>query len=189
VKWGFCDLGLPVTKYIFWGILVATSIFAAIPHSFVAAHLGDPGLLSYGSTVLLGATLYVCSIGHIPVVAALIAMGANPGVALTFLLSGVATNFPELVSISRLLKVRVALLYAGGLICVSVLAGILVNVLPIAVQPALAVNEPGSAVSIAKSITIVVPDVIARGSAFFILALGAWSATMSLYKRVFPGTV
>jgi uncharacterized membrane protein YraQ (UPF0718 family) len=184
VNWGFYDLGLPVTKYIFYGILVATTIFLAVPASFVAAYLGNPGLLSYGSTVLLGAAMYVCSVGHIPVVAALIAMGANPGVALTFLLSGVATNLPELVSISRLLRLRVALLYAGGLICVSVLAGILVNVLPVDVKAVLATQEPNPAAGIARSITIVVPDALARGSAFFILALGAWSASLSLYEML-----
>lgn len=183
MKWGFMDLGFSVSKYIFYGIAIAALIFVLIPHWFIAKYLGDPGLLSYGGSVTLGAVMYVCSVGHIPVVAALMAMGANPGVAMSFLLSGVATNLPELIAISRLLRPKVALIYSGGLIGVAVLVGVLVNTVLTDFKPVYAVDENSTVISIAKSINIVMPGFISEFCAMVILVVGVWSAGFSLYKR------
>ncbi|MDO7204721.1 permease [Paraclostridium bifermentans] len=47
--------------------------------------------------------MYVCAVGHIPFIAALVASGASPGIAITFLIAGAATNLPELISMYKVI--------------------------------------------------------------------------------------
>lgn len=189
LKWGFFDLGMGVTRFIFYGVLVATAIFVLLPHHLVSDYLGSPEMLSYGGSVLLGAVIYVCSVGHIPVVAALIAMGANPGVAMTFLLSGVATNLPELISISKLIRFKVALIYAGGLIITAIVVGMAVNFLLMpGFTPVYVIDESSTAITLAKNLNILIPRPLSAACASFILMLGVWSTLTTFSKRFYKRT-
>lgn len=189
LKWGFFDLGIGVARFIFYGVLVATTTFVLLPHHLVSDYLGSPEVLSYGGSVLLGAVIYVCSVGHIPVVAALMAMGANPGVAMTFLLSGVATNLPELISISKLIRFRVALIYAGGLILTAMVVGMAVNALLMpGFTPVYAIDESGTAITLAKNLNIPIPRPLSAACAFFVLVLGLWSTLATFYNRFYKRT-
>ena len=180
LHWGFFDLGLSVSKYIIYGILFAAFIFTIIPAWVVPKYLGEPSVLSYGGSVLLGCIMYVCSVGHIPVVAALIAMGASPGVAITFLLSGVATNLPELIAISRLMKPRVACLYCLGLVVASVIAGIVANAIVLPdFTPIYSVSEENTVLSLASSLDVKPPQLLSQLCAIIILMLGGFSILTS----------
>ena len=188
LRWGFFDLGLSVGKYIFYGILLAAAIFTLIPQWFVADYLGDANVLSYGGSVLLGAAMYVCSVGHIPVVAALMAMGASPGVAIAFLLSGVATNLPELVSLSRLIKLRAAVVYAGGLIVASLITGMVVNaVLPPGAGVPRTVVESQNLLDLAHTVDVQPPQFLSVACAVLVFALGVWSAGRPLWSKFAAG--
>lgn len=185
LHWGLFDLGLSVSKYIIYGIMIAALIFTIIPQWVIAKYLGEPNLLSYSGSVLLGTVMYVCSVGHIPVVAALMAMGASPGVAITFLLSGIATNLPELIAMSRLLKPRVALLYAGGLIFTSVMVGLAVNALLLPdFVPIYSVDESSNVIVLAKSMDLNPPNVLSQLCAVIVLGLGVWSITRGWVQRM-----
>ena len=63
--------------------------------------------------------MYVCAVGHIPFIAALVASGAAPGAAIAFLMNGAATNLPELISIYKLVGKRTAAIYCGGVVAFS----------------------------------------------------------------------
>jgi hypothetical protein len=128
-RWGFAELGLMVSRYVVVGMLLAGAIIALVPQSLIQAYLGDPGALSLGAGAILGAIMYVCAVGHIPFTAALVASGAAPGLALTFLMTGAATNAPELLSIWKLMGRRPAIIYSGLLVLASFAVGAIANAL------------------------------------------------------------
>jgi hypothetical protein len=66
-------------------------------------------------------------VAHIPLVATLLAAGAAPGAAVVFLVTGTATNLPELIALYKTIGKRVVVLYAGMLIALSFVAGLAIN--------------------------------------------------------------
>ncbi len=129
LHYGFTDLGLVVSKYVVIGAFFAGAVFALVPASFIDRVLGDPGMLSLGSVAVLAAAMYVCAVGHIPFVAALVAAGASPGIAITFLMAGAATNLPELISMNRLIGKRATIIFASVLVAAGIGVGYVTNLL------------------------------------------------------------
>jgi uncharacterized protein len=127
IEWGFKDLGVMTGKYIVFGILLAGVIIATVPQTYIQRYLGAPGLISIAGIAVLGAVMYVCAVGHIPLVAALVASGAAPGIAITFLMTGAATNLPELISIYKLIGRRAVVIYALMLTLLSMAVGLFTN--------------------------------------------------------------
>ena len=127
--WGFMELGVMVSRYIVLGVLLAGLIITVVPKEIIQEYLGNPGMISLAGIALLGAIMYVCAVGHIPFIAALVAGGAAPGVAITFLMTGAATNLPELISIYRMIGKRATAVYAVTMIGMSILIGYIANVL------------------------------------------------------------
>ncbi|WP_038002281.1 efflux transporter SaoE [Syntrophorhabdus aromaticivorans] len=127
LEWGFQDLGAMTGKYIVFGIILAGVIIAVVPPQYIQHYLGDPGMISVLGIAILGAVMYVCAVGHIPLIAALVASGAAPGVAITFLMTGAATNLPELVSIYKLIGKRAVAIYVGMLTSLSIAVGFFTN--------------------------------------------------------------
>ena len=82
-------------------MLIAGLIFNVFPQSAIQTYLGNPGFVSLFGITVVAAFMYVCAVGHIPFIAALVASGAAPGVAITFLMAGAATNIPGLVTIEQ----------------------------------------------------------------------------------------
>ncbi len=103
LKWSFGELALTISKYVVMGMVFAGFITTIFPNSIIQKYLGNPGLLSLGSIAILACVMYVCAVGHIPFIAALVASGASPGIAITFLIAGAATNLPELISMFKLI--------------------------------------------------------------------------------------
>ncbi len=127
LQWGFLDMGVAVSKYVCVGMLLAGLILVMVPPAFIQQYLGNPGLISIAGVAVLGAIMYVCAVGHIPFIAALVASGAAPGLAITFLMTGVATNLPELISMYKLIGRRAVLIYSSVLISASFLVGYMTN--------------------------------------------------------------
>jgi uncharacterized membrane protein YraQ (UPF0718 family) len=126
-KWGIFELGTMVGKYIVFGVLLAGILIVATPQHLIQGYLGSPGMISIFGIAVLGSLIYVCAVGHIPFVAALVATGAAPGVAITFLMTGAATNLPELISIYKMIGKRAVLLYSGLVVFSSMVIGWLAN--------------------------------------------------------------
>ncbi len=76
---------------------------------------------------LIGLPAYVCASGATPLVAVLLAGGLSPGAALAFLLTGPATNVSTFGLLGRLHGRRVAFLFSGTIIAVSMVLGFVVN--------------------------------------------------------------
>jgi uncharacterized protein len=129
LAWGFMELGTMVSKYIVLGIFLAALIMTLIPKALIQEYLGNPGMISLAGIGLLGSVMYVCAVGHIPFIAALVAAGAAPGAAITFLMTGAATNLPELISIYRMIGGRAVAIYTVTMVGASMLIGYVTNVL------------------------------------------------------------
>jgi hypothetical protein len=158
MEWGFRDLGVQVSKYVVPGILLAGLITAVVPSSLIQRYLGNPGLISIGGVALIGTVMYVCAVGHIPFIAALVARGAAPGVAVTFLMTGAATNLPELFSIYKLIGKRAAITYNVGVVGMSLIAGYITNrLLTPGFTPYFSLSAGRQAINVAGKLTLTSP--------------------------------
>ena len=77
--------------------------------------------------LLIGIPLYICASSSTPIAAALILKGVSPGVALVFLLAGPATNITSIAVLAGLLGKRATALYLLSIAVVSVLCGLAVD--------------------------------------------------------------
>ena len=127
LKWGFEDLAVQTCKFILVGVAFAALFLAVIPAPLFQSYLGSPGVISLIAVTLLGALMYVCATGHIPFIAAMLSAGAVPGTALAFLLAGVSTNLPEILSIWKLIGKRAVLIYTGMVVVFGLIIGYGVN--------------------------------------------------------------
>jgi uncharacterized membrane protein YraQ (UPF0718 family) len=127
LRWGFSDLGPTIAFYMLIGVLIAGVIAAFLPPSWVDTYLRESHIVALLAAAVLGASIYVCAVAHIPLVATLLAAGAAPGVAIVFLVTGTATNLPELIALYNTIGKRTVILYAVSLIIGAMITGLLVN--------------------------------------------------------------
>ncbi|MGB5201728.1 MAG: permease [Sedimenticolaceae bacterium] len=127
LRWGFTDLGPTIAFYMAIGVLLAGIIAAFLPPAWVDTYLRESSGMALLAAGVLGATIYVCAVAHIPLVATLLATGAAPGVSIVFLVTGTATNLPELIALYNTIGKRTVVLYASSLIVGAMIAGAAVN--------------------------------------------------------------
>lgn len=159
LRWSFTELSVTISKYTVSGMLIAGFLFTIVPQSFVQDYLGNPGMISlFGITVVAG-LMYVCAVGHIPFIAALVASGAAPGVAITFLMAGAGTNIPELLTISRTIGKRAMLMYFGMVVLISNTVGYITNrLLMPGFVPVLDFDRTSKTIQQANKLIIALPD-------------------------------
>ncbi len=80
LRWGLFELGPTLGLYLGVGILLSALVMAFIPAGWISHYLGGTSPGSPCRAVRRGAVIYVCAVGHIPLVATLLAAGASPGV-------------------------------------------------------------------------------------------------------------
>lgn len=158
LKWSFGELALTISKYVIIGMLVAGFITTVFPNSVIQKYLGNPGVLSLGSIAILSCIMYVCAVGHIPFIAALVASGASPGVAITFLIAGAATNLPELISIYNVIGKRAVIIYSTTLTICSLVIGYITNKLLIGSSNFTTFENTQGSIAIANKIMINIPE-------------------------------
>ncbi|MDK2562175.1 efflux transporter SaoE [Romboutsia sedimentorum] len=158
LKWSFSELALTISKYVIIGMLVAGFITTAFPTSIIQKYLGNPGVLSLGSISILACIMYVCAVGHIPFIAALVASGASPGVAITFLIAGAATNLPELISMYNVIGKRAVIIYSTTLTSCALIIGYITNKLLVGSSVNMDIETSKASIDIANKIMINIPD-------------------------------
>ena len=127
LRWGFVELGPTIAFYMSIGVLLAGVIAAFLPPSWVDSYLRESSGTALLAAGILGASIYVCAVAHIPLVASLLASGAAPGISIVFLVTGTATNLPELIALYNTIGRRTVILYASSLIVGAMVAGVAVN--------------------------------------------------------------
>ena len=158
LKWSFSELALTISKYVVLGMLVAGFITTVFPSSIIQKYLGNPGVLSLGSIAILACIMYVCAVGHIPFIAALVASGASPGVAITFLIAGAATNLPELISMYKVIGKRTVAIYSITLTICSLIVGYITNQLLMGRASSINLEAKKESINIANTIMLNIPD-------------------------------
>lgn len=187
LQWGFRDLGAVVSKYVILGMLLAGLISAAVPPAFFQNYLGNPGLISIAGIALLGTIMYVCAVGHIPFIAALVASGASPGVVITFLMTGAATNLPELISIYKLIGKRAAAIYVTGTTIFSIVVGYATNFVLQGYNPFSHFQHNEQLVGAANWLVLSTPTAVNTVCSLIIVCLGLyslWPKITALYAKI-----
>jgi uncharacterized membrane protein YraQ (UPF0718 family) len=85
-----------VLRWLFFGIVLAALIQAAVPTEIFAAWFGAT-LLGLLATLVAATVIEVCSEGSVPIAADLMTRAAAPGNAFTFLMAGAATDYTEIM--------------------------------------------------------------------------------------------
>ena len=127
LRWGLTDLGPTIAFYMTIGVLLAGLIAAFLPPAWVDSYLRESSGTALLAAGVLGASIYVCAVAHIPLVATLLATGAAPGISIVFLVTGTASNLPELIALYNTIGRRTVVLYATSLIIGAMIAGVAVN--------------------------------------------------------------
>ena len=127
-RYGFINLPQDIGKSLVIGLIIAGLITALIPKEFFTAYLNNT-FLSMLVMLLVGLPLYVCSTASVPVAAAFLQMGVNPGAVLVFLITGPATNAATITIISKILNKKSALIYLTTIAVCAFVAGIVLNLL------------------------------------------------------------
>jgi hypothetical protein len=155
-------------------------LFTVVPQGAIQRYLGDPGMVSLLGITVVAALMYVCAVGHIPFIAAIVASGAAPGVAITFLTAGCATNIAELISIRKTIGKRAVTLYAVSVIIMSQIGGLLANILLPNFQPVLDFDKATNSISSANAFLVEFPEWVQTICSLVLVGY----ALVALYKIV-----
>ena len=158
LHWAFTELAVVISKFTVSGMLIAGLLFTVVPQGAIQRYLGEPTMVSLLGITVVAALMYVCAVGHIPFIAAVVASGAAPGVAITFLTAGCATNIAELISIRKMIGKRAVALYAVSVIILSQIGGMLANILLPNFQPVLDFDKVTNSISSANAFIIDFPE-------------------------------
>lgn len=159
LHWSLTELSVTISKYTVTGMLIAGLLFNIVPQSFIQEYLGQPGFVSLLGITIVAALMYVCAVGHIPFIAALVASGAAPGVAVTFLMAGAGTNIPELLTIAKTIGKRAMVLYFGMVVVISNIVGYITNrLLMPGFVPVLNYDQTQHTISNANKMIVVMPE-------------------------------
>lgn len=130
MKYAFVDFLDDIALWLFIGLVLAAGISAIIPDDFFTMHVGNK-YLSMLIVLLVSVPLYVCATSSVPIAAALMMKGLNPGAALVFLMAGPATNAATVTVIGRTLGLKALTGYLVSIIGGALFFGILIdNFLP-----------------------------------------------------------
>jgi uncharacterized membrane protein YraQ (UPF0718 family) len=120
------DIWGDLAGWFFVGLAVAAAITVFVPDDLISRHLGG-GFSAMLFMLVAGVPMYICATASTPIAAALILKGVSPGAALVFLLAGPATNVTALAVIVRILGKGGAAVYLAGIAVVSVICGLVVD--------------------------------------------------------------
>lgn len=110
LEYGFVTLPRDIGAALLVGVVIAGAIAALAPPNEWRPYLGG-GIFSMLLTMALGIPIYVCASASVPIAAGLMHLGASPGAALAFLVSGPASNAATVATIWKLLGPRSMMLY------------------------------------------------------------------------------
>lgn len=117
------------------GLMVATTILVFTPSQWVQGIAANPGPMAILSVILLAIPAYTCSVPALIIASSLIAKGADPSVAVAFLIAGPATNLGELNAIRVGLGLRAAGYYFLAVLLLAVGASFAVSLLSFPAPP------------------------------------------------------
>ncbi|HPG38615.1 MAG TPA: permease [bacterium] len=124
--YAFVELLSDIGKWLLIGIVIGGLITWLIPPDFFQSTFTSRWQAML-LILLVSVPLYVCATGSIPIAAALMMKGLNPGAAFVLLLAGPATNAVTITVISRYLGKKSTLIYLSTLIISSMGFGFILD--------------------------------------------------------------
>ena len=128
LRYGFVVLPRDIAKPLLVGVAIAAFISALVPDDFFAEKLPG-GLLSMLIIMFLSIPVYVCATASVPIAAAMIMKGLDPGAAFVFLLIGPTTNAAGIATIWKILGQKTAVIYLLAVAGCALAGGLLLNLL------------------------------------------------------------
>ena len=127
VRYGFLTLPADIAGALLVGLAVAAGISALVEPGALANWV-EPGWSQILLLMAAGIPIYVCATASIPIAAALILMGASPGAAFAFLMTGSATNAATVSTVWKTMGRSVAIVYVGTMMATAFAGGLLLDV-------------------------------------------------------------
>ncbi|WP_457575021.1 SO_0444 family Cu/Zn efflux transporter [Desulfolithobacter sp.] len=174
IRFAVTDLWGDLAGWFFVGIILAAIVTVLVPDDTISRYMGG----GIGSMLLMlgfGIPLYICATASTPIAAALILKGVSPGTALVFLLVGPATNITSLSVLLGILGKRATTLYLVSIAVVSVLCGLAVD----AIYLALGI----SATAVVGQAGTLLPAWLETGAALFLLLISIRPLGSTLVAR------
>jgi len=125
-KYAFVEFLQDISRWLILGLLLAAFISVAIPDDFFTTYINNPYLTMF---IMLGVSVpfYVCATGSVPIAAALMMKGVDPGSALVFLMAGPATNIATITVLGKVLGKKTLFAYLASIIGGALVFGLLIN--------------------------------------------------------------
>jgi len=162
--YAFGELWGDLAGWFFLGLLLAGVISVLAPETLFRGYLSG-GISAMLLMLAFGIPLYICATASTPIAAALIGKGVSPGATLVFLLTGPATNAATLTVLTKLLGRRTTMIYLAAIAVVSVLCGLALDSLYLALGI--------KATAVVGQAAELMPYPVRLGSALFLLAVSA----------------
>jgi len=103
-------------------------IHGVVPVDVLHAVLGSENPLAVPLAALAGAPVYISLSGMLPIAASLSEQGIAIGTVLAFVIGGAGVSIPNLILLNKLFKRRLLLVYAGTVVTIGVVVGVVFNV-------------------------------------------------------------
>jgi len=185
LKWGYEDLAVQTCRFMLLGTAFAALVLTFLPATFIRTYLSDPGLISLVAATFIGALIYACAYGHIPFVAALVITGTAPGIALAFLLAGVATNLLGMISVWKLIGKRAVFIYSSIVIVFVLIVGYAFNMFfADGFVPQFDQSQVARGAQIAGYFNLSFPESVKTACAAVISMIGLYSWAMYLRRQI-----
>ncbi|MDY6819072.1 MAG: permease [Halobacteriales archaeon] len=122
--WSFFIETLP---YLLVGMVIGALIHGVVPVSAIQAVLGPSNPVAVPLAAVAGAPVYVSMSGMLPIAASLSEQGIAIGTVLAFVIGGAGVSIPNLVLLNKLFERRLLAVYAGTVVTIGAVIGILFN--------------------------------------------------------------
>lgn len=123
--WSFFVETLP---YLIFGMMIGALIHGVVPVDVLHAVLGPENPLAVPLAALAGAPVYISLSAMLPIAASLSAQGIGIGTVLAFVIGGAGVSIPNLILLNKLFKRRLLLVYAGTVVTMGIIVGVMFNV-------------------------------------------------------------
>jgi hypothetical protein len=124
--WSFFVDTLP---YLVLGLTVGALIHGVVPVEMIRAILGPSNPVAVPLAALSGAPIYLSMSGMLPIASSLSDQGIAIGTVLAFVIGGAGVSLPNLVLLNKLFDRRLLAVYAGIVVVIGTVIGVLFNVL------------------------------------------------------------
>ena len=140
------DLSNAMAPYILFGLLFAGILHELVPDTIVSKHLGKDSIGSVIKATIFGVPLPVCSCGVVPLATSIKKSGASNGATLSFLISTPITGVDSILATYGMFGWAFTIYRVVTSMIISMIAGILANVMvkPEAPKPAFSAVKSAS---------------------------------------------